>query len=221
MFGLTYLVIKILNLFVFKSLAWKISSNWSFQRNVGFNLERAQTSEHCSILLNYSILLLYCNTILYLSIALIYFNTIMTWYIVLLCCNNMLHCVAIAVLYCNTQIPYIAPPVWALGEEVDGIFTDLFWVFKESALRPILSSSRDVRLSVCLFVCPLPMWFFSRPLIGPQVTWSDPGLSLPKPVGLLEENVHHLQFPDEKSKAKPVCLLEEHVHHLQFLDEKM
>ena len=45
-----------------------------------------------------------------------------------------------------------------------------------------------------------------------------------KPVGQLEENIHHLQFPDEKaklSKAKPVWLLEEHVLHLQFLDEKM
>ena len=38
---------------------------------------------------------------------------------------------------------------------------------------------------------------FLRPLIGPQVTWSDPGLSLAKPVGL-----HHLQFPDQKSKAR-------------------
>ena len=33
--------------FLFGSHAWPISSNWSFQRNVGFNLERAQTSEHC------------------------------------------------------------------------------------------------------------------------------------------------------------------------------
>ena len=52
-------------------------------------------------------------------------------------------------------------------------------IFKESALRPILSISRDVRVSVCLCVCPLPMRFFfeashwpsdymirSRPLIG-------------------------------------------------------
>ena len=30
-----------------ESLAWKISSNWSFQRSVGFHLERAQISEHC------------------------------------------------------------------------------------------------------------------------------------------------------------------------------
>ena len=49
---------------------------------------------------------------------------------------------------------------------------------------------------------PLFMKLFARPLIGPQVTWSDPGLSLAKPVGLLEEHVHHLQFHDEKSKAK-------------------
>ena len=37
-----------MNLFVFGSLSWQISSNSSFQRNVGFDLERAQTSEHCS-----------------------------------------------------------------------------------------------------------------------------------------------------------------------------
>ena len=43
----TNLVIKPLNLFVFGSLAWQISSKWSFQRNVGLDLERAQTSEHC------------------------------------------------------------------------------------------------------------------------------------------------------------------------------
>ena len=37
-----------MNLFVFKSLAWKISSNWSFRRIVGFDLESPQTSEHCN-----------------------------------------------------------------------------------------------------------------------------------------------------------------------------
>ena len=41
------------------------------------------------------------------------------------------------------------------------------------------SSSHRVCVCVCLCVwCPLPMQFFSRPLIGPQLTWSDPGLSL-------------------------------------------
>ena len=39
--------------------------------------------------------------------------------------------------------------------------------FKESALRPILSSSRDVRLCVCL--SPSQAIIF-RSLIGPQVT---------------------------------------------------
>ena len=34
---------------------------------------------------------------------------------------------------------------------------------------PSWSSSRHVRVSVCLCVCPLPMQFFSRPLIGPQI----------------------------------------------------
>ena len=34
----------------------------------------------------------------------------------------------------------------------------------------------SVCLSVCLSICPLPMLFFSRPFIGPQITWSDPGL---------------------------------------------
>ena len=47
---LSDLVKKLLNLFVFLSLAWQISSNWSFQRNVGFNLERAPTSKHCYML---------------------------------------------------------------------------------------------------------------------------------------------------------------------------
>ena len=44
---------------------------------------------------------------------------------------------------------------------------------------PSCSSSRKV----CLlsFVCPLPMQFFLRPLIGPRVTWSNPGLSLVDP----------------------------------------
>ena len=32
-----------------KWISWKISSNWLFQRNVGSDLERAQTSEHCCI----------------------------------------------------------------------------------------------------------------------------------------------------------------------------
>ena len=47
-------------------------------------------------------------------------------------------------------------------------------IFKESALRPILSSSRDVSLYIylyiCLSVCPLPMQFLFRPLIGPHIT---------------------------------------------------
>ena len=56
-------------------------------------------------------------------------------------------------------------------------------IFKESALRPLLSSSHDVRMSVCVCVCvcPLPMQFFLRPLIVPLITWSDPGLSLVDP----------------------------------------
>ena len=40
-------VIKQLNLYVFASISWKTSSNWFFQRNVGFKRKRAQTSEHC------------------------------------------------------------------------------------------------------------------------------------------------------------------------------
>ena len=31
-----------------KWISWQISSNWLFQRNVDSDLERAQTSEHCS-----------------------------------------------------------------------------------------------------------------------------------------------------------------------------
>ena len=52
-------------------------------------------------------------------------------------------------------------------------------VFKESALRPILSRSRNVCPWLTIScVCPLPMQFFLRPVVGPQVTWSDPGLWL-------------------------------------------
>ena len=32
---------------------------------------------------------------------------------------------------------------------------------------------------LCLCVCAIECSFFSRPLIGPQTTWTDPGLSLP------------------------------------------
>ena len=39
---------------------------------------------------------------------------------------------------------------------------------------PIQSSSRDVRPHLAW--CPLPMRFFLRPLIGPQITWSVRGL---------------------------------------------
>ena len=61
---------------------------------------------------------------------------------------------------------------------------------------PILSQSRDVRLSVPFHVIffqashwPSGHMIRSRPLIGIAV-------------GLLKEHVHHLPFPDEKSKAK-------------------
>ena len=37
---------------------------------------------------------------------------------------------------------------------------------------------------ICLSVCPLFMLFFSRPLIGPQVTWSIQGLWLVNPPSL-------------------------------------
>ena len=48
-----------------------------------------------------------------------------------------------------------------------------------SPTRPSWSSSRNVCPSVCLFVCLiyLPNVFF-RPLIGPKITWSIPGISL-------------------------------------------
>ena len=47
------MVLKLLNLFVFESLAWKINSMRWFQINMCFNLERAQTSEHCYRLLDH------------------------------------------------------------------------------------------------------------------------------------------------------------------------
>ena len=50
---------------------------------------------------------------------------------------------------------------------------------------PSWSSSQHVRVFVCLCVwCPLPMQFFFRLLIDPQMTWPDPGLSLVNPRSL-------------------------------------
>ena len=44
------LVVKLLNLFVFESLALKIGSKRLFKNNLAFNLERAQTSKQCFML---------------------------------------------------------------------------------------------------------------------------------------------------------------------------
>ena len=49
-------------------------------------------------------------------------------------------------------------------------------ILTELALGPLWSSSWDVR--ILYLVCPLPMQFFPRPLIGPRITWSDSGLLL-------------------------------------------
>ena len=37
-------------------------------------------------------------------------------------------------------------------------------------LGPLGRVGLVVDMSVCVFVCPLPMRFFLRPLIGPQIT---------------------------------------------------
>ena len=56
--------------------------------------------------------------------------------------------------------------------ECSGMFSHP-WIFTESAPRPIQSSTRNVRVNVCLNECfPLPMHCFLRPLIGPEITWS-------------------------------------------------
>ena len=41
-----------------------------------------------------------------------------------------------------------------------------------------MSSRLWLCLWLCLWICPLPMQFFSRPLICPQIAWSDLGLLL-------------------------------------------
>ena len=51
------------------------------------------------------------------------------------------------------SLKFQVPSPYGLGETV----------FKEPALRPILSS-------IYLSVCPLPMQFLFGPLIGPQIT---------------------------------------------------
>ena len=65
-------------------------------------------------------------------------------------------------------------------------------LFKESALRPILSSSRDVSLYIYLSIYMSPFMRFSQGIKG--------GPRGAKPVCLLKKHVHHLQFPDEKAK---------------------
>ena len=55
-------------------------------------------------------------------------------------------------------------------------YQKLFGIFHQ--LGPLGRVGQRVDMSVCVFLCPLPMQFFFRPLIGPQVTWSDPCLSL-------------------------------------------
>ena len=57
--------------------------------------------------------------------------------------------------------------IWAPGDPPCVNFPpSTYWFFTKLALWPFWSCSRNVHL------------FFSRPLIGPQITWSDPGLSL-------------------------------------------
>ena len=74
------------------------------------------------------------------------------------------------------------------------------------------SSSRHVRLCVCLSVCPLPVRFFFRPLIGPHIGPQQSAsltsssicnflmkTCVAKPVGVLEE-----LLICSKAKAKPL-----------------
>ena len=49
-------------------------------------------------------------------------------------------------------------------DEKENFFVILF------SRGPILSSSRDVHVYIYLSICPLPLQFFSRPFIGPQIT---------------------------------------------------
>ena len=83
-------------------------------------------------------------------------------------------------------------------------FCDSCDVFKESALRPILSSSRDVSLYIYLSIYMSPFMRFSQGSKG--------GPRGAKPVCLLKELVHHLQFPDEKMCSwlpSELCLFDE------------
>ena len=88
-----------------------------------------------------------------------------------------------------------APPstcfVQKYVESIDLGASQKFVISEESALRPILSSSRKICPCGCVFVCYLSpfMRLYQGSKGGPR-------------------------------GAKPVCLLEEHVNHLQFFDEK-
>ena len=66
---------------------------------------------------------------------------------------------------------------------ISQLLSYVMYFFKASALRPILSRSCDVRLSVLVCVCMSvclspPLVTFFEAFLGPQITWSVPSLSL-------------------------------------------
>ena len=74
------------------------------------------------------------------------------------------------IIICEGKHGLMHITLYVSGKSIDGtdgnsLLVRYFLLFKESALRPILSSSRDVRLSVCLFV-PFPCDFFQGLLLA-------------------------------------------------------
>ena len=87
--------------------------------------------------------------------------------------KKKVHCLIVFYNFCLSVGPYT--------------FIYIYTFIKESGLGRFF---HRVAMSVCdfgnLFVCPFPMQLFSRPLIGPQATWSDPDLSLVDPQKLFQ-----------------------------------
>ena len=67
---------------------------------------------------------------------------------------------------CSVQVKLLEVDRAAVGGFVHMLYHTGFFIFKESALGRFF---HRVAMSGCLFV-PFPCDFFSRPLIGPQVT---------------------------------------------------
>ena len=91
-----------------------------------------------------------------------------------------------------------------------GILHPTIWYFHQ--LGPLGRVGLVVAKSVCVFVwclcvCPIPMRFFLRPLIGPVITWSVWGLSLGGRIKGAEKRGKKKNYHASYRKKKKSCNL--------------